>query len=75
MSTRHDGNDGLAALRLYPDDATEDERRAALVVRAARRDVSFRDFLTFALVRSWTAVLAIGAVLFALFGARQKVAR
>lgn len=74
MSPHDETADGLEALHQRPDDP-EQGRRAELIVRAARRDVSFRDFTTFAFVRTWTAVLAIGAVFFTFFGPRRKAAR
>ena len=71
--------DELQSLRYYPNDlegdpegAREAARRAEGVMRAAQRDVSFRDFMTFALVRAWTAVLAIAAVFFALVGGKGR---
>jgi hypothetical protein len=51
------------------------ERRVEQILRRARREVGLRDFLTFCGARLWTAVLAIGAELYAAFVNRTESGR
>ena len=46
---------------------TGEEELTQRIVSQARAEVKLRDFLAFVLVRIWTVVLALGAVLFARF--------
>ena len=47
-------------------DQREHDRRAKAILRRARRETGDRDLLTFGLATMWTALLGLGAVLYAL---------
>ena len=53
-------------------DQREHDRRVQTILTRARRETGVRDLLTFGLATMWTALLSLGAVLYALF-ARSRV--
>ena len=58
---------GTVSDQAHQTDQQEHHRRVAAILKQARRETGVRDLLTFGLATMWTALLGLGAVLYALF--------